>query len=82
MSDFFPVINPAPPGMNEEHPGQEAWLNRQLRMYETSVRLYQKNLVCVVHPADGSRPDLVEVTDDGLTALGQPPDDHAPPAHH
>jgi hypothetical protein len=38
-------------------------------LYRASVSLWQKNLVRVVHPANGERADLVEATDEGHTAL-------------
>jgi hypothetical protein len=44
MSDIFVVMNPAPRGMNEKHPGHEVWLKRQLALYEVAVSLDSTNL--------------------------------------
>lgn len=72
MSDCFPVLNPAEPGMDENHPGHEAWTDRQIAWYGVSLQLGKQGLVRVVTPADGSHGDLVEATDAGLQALGAP----------
>ncbi|MFI7016858.1 hypothetical protein [Streptomyces sp. NPDC050164] len=69
MSDYFPVLNPAEPGMDENHPGHEAWAERQMAWYGVSAELWKKGLVHVVTSADGSHPDLVEPTDAGRAAL-------------
>ncbi|MYU17537.1 hypothetical protein GTZ78_44340 [Streptomyces sp. SID8361] len=69
MSDYFPVLNPAEPGMDENHPGHEAWTERQMDWYGVSISLRKRGLVRVVVPADGSRGDLVEPTDEGRVAL-------------
>lgn len=69
MSDYFPVLNPAEPGMDENHPGHEAWTERQMAWYGVSISLWKWGLVRVVVPADGSRGDLVEPTDEGRVAL-------------
>ncbi|AUA17166.1 hypothetical protein GTZ89_18130 [Streptomyces sp. SID8382] len=69
MSDYFPVLNPAEPGMDENHPGHEAWTERQMAWYGVSISLRKRDLVRVVVPADGSRGDLVEPTDEGRVAL-------------
>jgi hypothetical protein len=69
MSDFFEDLNPAEPGMNEDHPGHEAWLWRQIDWHRVSVRLWQQDLVRVVAPANGERGDMVEATEAGRAAL-------------
>lgn len=69
MSDCFPVLNPAEPGMDENHPSHEAWTERQIAWYGVSLQLWKRELVRVVVPADGSHGDLVEVTDAGREAL-------------
>ena len=68
MSDFFPELNPAG-DIREGHPGHEAWLERQLDWFKVTVSLHEKDLVEVVHPADGTRPDLVVVTAEGRRIL-------------
>ncbi|WP_149180489.1 hypothetical protein [Streptomyces sp. TRM49041] len=72
MSDYFPVLNPAEPGMDENHPGHEAWTERQIAWHGVSLQLWKQNLVRVVVPANGSHGDLVEVTDTGRQALRVP----------
>ena len=69
MSDFFETINPPAAGLNEDHPEYPAWSERQVVLYGVSVRLWQQGFVRTVIPADGSHPDLVEVTGAGRTAL-------------
>ncbi|MCY0922844.1 MULTISPECIES: hypothetical protein [unclassified Streptomyces] len=72
MSTFFPALNQAvPPEVHapEDDPVRVAWADEQFALYGASVSLWQKNLVRVVHPANGERPDLVEATDEGRTAL-------------
>ncbi|MFJ8377229.1 hypothetical protein ACIQ9I_37475 [Streptomyces sp. NPDC094461] len=69
MSEYFPVLNPAEPGMDENHPGYEAWTERQMAWYGISISLWKRGLVRVVAPADGSRGDLVEPTGEGRAAL-------------
>ncbi|ODA69363.1 hypothetical protein APS67_006475 [Streptomyces sp. AVP053U2] len=69
MSDCFPALNPAEPGMDENHPGHEAWTERQIAWYGVSAQLWKRELVRVVVPADGSHGDLVEITDAGRGAL-------------
>lgn len=71
MSDFFHTIHPPtfPQGAPAEDPAREAWMQLQLDLYRASGNLWQGGLVEVVHPANGERPDLVQVTDTGRTAL-------------
>ncbi|KOU08299.1 hypothetical protein ADK86_04095 [Streptomyces sp. NRRL F-5755] len=69
MSEYFPVLNPAEPGMDEIHPGHEAWTERQMAWHGVSISLWKRGLVRVVVPADGSRGDLVEPTGEGRAAL-------------
>ncbi|MFB8777956.1 hypothetical protein [Streptomyces broussonetiae] len=69
MSDCFPDLNPAEPGMDENHPGHEAWTERQIAWYGVSAQLWKRDLVRVVVPSDGSYGDLVEITDAGRGAL-------------
>ncbi|MGI5352677.1 hypothetical protein ACQEU8_31520 [Streptomyces sp. CA-250714] len=40
MSDYFPVLNPAEPGMDENHPGHEAWTERHIAWNGVSVALW------------------------------------------
>ncbi|MET9083634.1 hypothetical protein ABZX77_17360 [Streptomyces sp. NPDC004237] len=69
MSDFFHELSPPAPGMNEHHPGHEAWLLRQIEWHSISVGLWQRNLVRVVVPANRERGDMVEPTEAGRAAL-------------
>ncbi|MEV6477243.1 hypothetical protein [Streptomyces sp. NPDC051657] len=41
MSEYFPVLNPAEPGMDENHPGHEAWTERQMAWYGVSISLWR-----------------------------------------
>jgi hypothetical protein len=71
-SDFFHTIHPptfdsdAP----EDDPKREAWTELQLGLYGAMLRLYDLNLIRIVVPADGANPDLMEVTTQGVGALG------------
>lgn len=72
MSAFFPALTRAvPPEVHapEDDPVRLAWYEEQFTLFRASVSLWQRNLVRVVHPANGERPDLVEVTDEGRAAL-------------
>ncbi|MFI5867229.1 hypothetical protein [Streptomyces sp. NPDC051546] len=72
MSTFFPALSRAlPPEVHapEDDPVRLAWTEEQMALYGASVALWQKNLVRVIHPANGEWPDLVQVTDEGRTAL-------------
>lgn len=72
MSAFFPALTRAvPPEVHapEDDPVRLAWYEEQFTLYRASVSLWKKNLVRVVHPANGERPDLVEATDEGRAAL-------------
>ncbi|GAA0971522.1 MULTISPECIES: hypothetical protein [Actinomycetes] len=68
MSSLFPELNPAG-DIREGHPEHDAWVERQIAWYGVTVSLHEKGLVEVVHPADGSRPDLVVVSDAGNRTL-------------
>ncbi|OKK11911.1 hypothetical protein AMK16_32660 [Streptomyces sp. CB00455] len=70
MSTSFPALTQAvPPEVHapEDDPVRVAWADEQFALYGASVSLWQKNLVRVVHRANGERPDLVEATDEGCT---------------
>lgn len=69
MSDYFHDIHPPVPGMTEDSPEQEAWTMKQIDLFGAGIDLWEKGLVTVVHPANGERPDLVEATPEGRTAL-------------
>lgn len=71
MSDFFHEMYPPnfPPSAPEEDPDRVVWQEHQLGLYGASVKLWQSGLVQVVHPANGERPDLVEPTEAGRSAL-------------
>lgn len=69
-SDFFhQVVPPLSGGLEDGLPEQEAWAARRIGLYEAYVTLWRRGLVRVVHPANGRRPDLVEVTDAGRNVL-------------
>ncbi|MET9483280.1 hypothetical protein [Streptomyces sp. NPDC006638] len=71
MSDFVHSIHPPnfPVTAPEEDPDRLAWTGLQMGLYRASITLWENDLVQVVHPANGERPDLVEVTDSGRAAL-------------
>lgn len=69
MSDHFVLLNPSPHGFGEHHPEHPAWTERQLAYYAASVEVMERGLVYVVTPADGSRPDLVDLTPAGLAVV-------------
>ncbi|MFF8423110.1 hypothetical protein [Streptomyces sp. NPDC015680] len=72
MSGFFPALTQAvPPEIHAptDDPVRLAWFDEQFALYRASVSLWQKNLVRVVHPANGEREDMVEATDEGRAAL-------------
>lgn len=72
MSDFFPGLNRAvPPHIDapDDAPVRVAWVEEQFDLFRASVTLWQRELVTVVHPANGERPDLVEATVQGHAAL-------------
>ncbi|MBT2423894.1 hypothetical protein J7F04_40380 [Streptomyces sp. ISL-24] len=56
MSDCFLVLNPAEPGMDGNHPGHEAWAERQLAWHGVSAELWKKGLVHVVTQPTGVTP--------------------------
>lgn len=72
MSDHFVVLNPRPPEFGEDHPEHPAWTERELALHAASAEIAAAGLVSVVHAADGSHPNLVELTPTGLTALLRP----------
>ncbi|WP_328380609.1 hypothetical protein OHB13_38010 (plasmid) [Streptomyces sp. NBC_00440] len=71
MSDFFHGIHPPnfPRSAADDDPDREAWVELQLGLYRASISLWKADLVRIVQPANGERPDLVEITDTGRTAL-------------
>ncbi|MGW7673865.1 hypothetical protein ACWGJX_43420 [Streptomyces sp. NPDC054775] len=71
ISDFFHTINPSPTGVDGNLPDHKAWAEGQLDLYRDSLTLWQQELVRVVHPADGERPDLVITTDKGRAVLAE-----------
>ena len=71
MSSFFHTIYPpkfeiSAPG---DDPDRVVWQERQLGLFGAMIELYEADLVKVIHPANGERPDLVVVTDAGREAL-------------
>ncbi|MGV2914693.1 hypothetical protein [Streptomyces alfalfae] len=54
----------------EIHPPEKEWSRRQVGLYEALVRLKKLNLLRIVHPANGERPDLVEATPEAAVVLG------------
>lgn len=72
MFDLFPQISTAPrPELDspDDDPVRVTWAEEQLALGRASVELWKRELVRVVHPANGERPDLVEATDAGRAAL-------------
>ncbi|MEU6925552.1 hypothetical protein [Streptomyces sp. NPDC046631] len=71
MSDFFHAMYPPNFDRNvpADDPDREAWVELQMGLYRASVTLWQSDLVRVVHPANGERPDLVELTEAGRAVL-------------
>ncbi|MFD5065441.1 hypothetical protein [Streptomyces sp. NPDC058394] len=72
MSDFFHIIHPPnfDKSVPEDDPDRAAWVELQMGLHRASITLWKNDLVHVVHPANGERPDLVEVTEAGRAALG------------
>ncbi|MBB0247149.1 hypothetical protein FNQ90_24235 [Streptomyces alkaliphilus] len=70
-SDFFQTIHPAnfERSAAEEDPRRVAWQKKQLGLYKAVIDLHDGNLIRIVHPANGERPDLVEATEAGHAAL-------------
>lgn len=71
-SDFFHTIHPPnfPRNAADDDPDREAWTELQLDLYRAMLRLHDLNLIRIVVLADGENPDLVEVTTQGVGALG------------
>jgi hypothetical protein len=71
MSDCFHTVHPPTFDRSaaDDDPQREAWAQLQLGLYRASIDLYEHGLVHIVHQADGTRPDLVVVTDAGRAAL-------------
>lgn len=71
MSSFFHTIHPPTfvDSAPEDDPEREAWRERQIGLFGAMVELHEADMVKVVHPANGERPDLVVVTDAGRDAL-------------
>lgn len=71
-SSFFHTIHPPtfPDSAPEDDPRRGEWTELQLGLYGALLRLHDLNLIRVVVPADGAHPDLVEVTTQGVGALG------------
>ncbi|MEV6179899.1 hypothetical protein [Streptomyces sp. NPDC052015] len=71
MSSFFHTIHPPTfdDSAPEDEPAREAWRERQIGLFGAMVELYEADMVKVVHPANGERPDLVVATDAGRSAL-------------
>lgn len=70
-SSFFHTIHPptfrtSAPG---DDPDREAWGQLQIGLYGAMLRLYDLGLIRIVVPADGSHPDLMEVTTQGVGVL-------------
>ncbi|MFE6023087.1 hypothetical protein ACFQ6O_42425 [Streptomyces sp. NPDC056441] len=70
-SDFFHTMHPAnfERSAAEEDPRRVAWQEKQFGLYKATIDLHDDGLIRIVHPANGERPDLVEATDEGRTAL-------------
>ncbi|MEU7295155.1 hypothetical protein AB0A76_18350 [Streptomyces exfoliatus] len=70
-SSFFHTIHP--PNFDaaaaENDPRRETWTERQIALYGEMLKLHEKGMLRIVHPANGEHPDLVEATDAGHAAL-------------
>ncbi|NJA56676.1 hypothetical protein HC023_10045 [Streptomyces sp. NEAU-H3] len=53
----------------DDDPVRVAWVEETFALYGASVELWKQDLVRVVHPANGERPDLVEITQAGRARL-------------
>ena len=71
-SSFFHTIHPPtfPDSAPEDDPRREEWAEKQIGLYGAMLRLHDLNLIRVAVPADGENPDLMEVTTQGVGALG------------
>jgi hypothetical protein len=71
-SSFFHTIHP--PAFDrsapDDDPEREAWAELQIGLYGAMLRLHDLGFIRIVVPADGANPDLMEVTKQGLGALG------------
>ncbi|MFI8769488.1 hypothetical protein ACIGN6_31915 [Streptomyces sp. NPDC053792] len=70
-SSFFHTIHPPNFGRSvaEDDPRREAWTEKQIGLYGEMLKLHEEALIRIVHPSDGERPDLVEVTNAGRALL-------------
>lgn len=75
MSVVARSIEPAGPDTWEGGARHDEWTRRHFELTRASIRLWQRELVRVIHPANGYRPDLVEVTAQGRAALDGTGDD-------
>ncbi|MFC7794628.1 hypothetical protein [Streptomyces cinereoruber] len=70
-SSYFHTIHP--PNFDasaaEDDPRREAWAEKQIGLYGEMLKLHEQGLVRIVHPANGERGDLMEVTEAGRAAL-------------
>jgi hypothetical protein len=71
-STFFHTIHPPTfdASAPEDHPDREPWTERQIGLYGAMLRLHDHGLIRIVVPADGANPDLMEITPQGVDALG------------
>lgn len=71
-SSFFHTIHPPtfPDTAPEDDSRREEWTEKQIGLYGAMLRLHDLNLIRIAVPADGENPDLMEVTTQGVGALG------------
>ncbi|MEU9703017.1 hypothetical protein [Streptomyces sp. NPDC047981] len=70
-SSFFHTIHP--PNFErsaaEDDPRRVVWQEKQFGLYRAMIDLHDAELIRIVHPANGERPDLMEATQAGRAAL-------------
>ncbi|MGW7244107.1 hypothetical protein [Streptomyces sp. NPDC054804] len=53
----------------EKDPRRVAWQEKHCGLYKAMLDLHDGDLIRIVHPANGERPDLMEATKAGHAAL-------------
>ena len=72
VSDLLPDLMTSPPpapDAPEEDPVRRAWEEERSLLYQAALGLFARGLMCVVHPSNGERQDLVAATPKGHAAL-------------
>ncbi|MFB7592341.1 hypothetical protein [Streptomyces sp. NPDC056169] len=70
-STYFHTIHP--PNFDasaaEDDPRREVWVEKQIGLYGEMLKLHEGGLIRIVHPSNGERGDLMEVTEAGHAVL-------------